>query len=308
MRSVLHLGRPLFGVGTAGLGFLSLLYQDPVIGLEPIPAGVPGRQLWAFLAAFILIASGVSLAVNWQARRGAGMLAVTLALWLVALHLPALGRYPGDPESLAAVAQTLALWGAACVLWSTLPEVRAGAFSRAPETHFLAKTGRICFGVSMLVLGIVHLSYHHVVSGWAPDWIPARALWRYVTAIAFIGAGLSIVTGAWARLAATLLGIMLGIWVLIGRWPQVVANLASQAEWMSLGTAMVLWGAALLIADSLAAETAGLGTTGSSPSWWPLARTSRTPCLRLPDPRIARAGRHQRAMSSASDDLPKSPR
>ncbi len=304
MRGVLLLGRPLFGVGMAGLGVLSLLYQNPVIGLEPIPADIPARPLWAFLTGLILIASGVSLAANWQARRGAGLLAVTLALWLVVLHLPALGGYPNDPEALAAVAQTLALWGAACVLWSTLPDTRAGALSTGPKTHFLAKAGRICFGLSMLALGAVHLSFHEIVSTWAPAWLPGRALWQYVTALAFIAAGLSIVTGARAVLAATLLGIMLGGWVMIGRWPQVVANLGSQAEWTSLGTGLVLWGAALLIGDSLAREAADMGTHATG--WWPQTRTSRTPGLRLPDPRTTRAGRTQHGISSTGDEVPNS--
>ena len=85
-----------------------------------------------------------------------------------------------------------------------------------------------------------------------PAWIPARLFWAYFVGAAFIAAGASIVTKVKARLAASLLGIMFAIWVLILHLPRVVANLHTKQEWTSLVIALGMSGGSWLVAQSLA--------------------------------------------------------
>jgi uncharacterized membrane protein YphA (DoxX/SURF4 family) len=72
--------------------------------------------------------------------------------------------------------------------------------------------------------------------------------WAYFTGCAHIAAGLAILSGVQARLAATLLGIMFGSWVLIVHIPRVLASPHVQSEWTSLCIAIALCGGAWLMA------------------------------------------------------------
>lgn len=85
-----------------------------------------------------------------------------------------------------------------------------------------------------------------------PSWIPGRLFWAYLTGVAHIAAGLSILTTIKARrLAATLLASMIGLWVLILHIPKVVVSPGNLKEWSGAFIALAICGGALLIAGSL---------------------------------------------------------
>ncbi|HEV7376874.1 MAG TPA: hypothetical protein VGN95_19315 [Pyrinomonadaceae bacterium] len=86
------------------------------------------------------------------------------------------------------------------------------------------------------------------------DRFPIEAYWPYLTGTAFIAAGLSIMTKVKARLAATLLGVMFGAWVIILHAPRVAAKLRDKEEWTSLLVATAMCGGAWLLVGSLASE------------------------------------------------------
>ena len=112
--------------------------------------------------------------------------------------------------------------------------------------------GRFMFGISMPVFGILHFIFVDYVARVQPSWIPGHVFWAYFTGVAHIAAGLSIVTNIKARLAANLLALMFGLWVLILHGPRVVASLHNRNEWASGIIAMAMCGGSLLVAGSLA--------------------------------------------------------
>jgi hypothetical protein len=86
-----------------------------------------------------------------------------------------------------------------------------------------------------------------------PKWLPpGQVFWGYVTGCCFIAAGLAIVTGIRARLAALLLTVMIASFGLLANGPMLVANPSSTFNWTESILNLALTGAAWVVADSLA--------------------------------------------------------
>lgn len=247
MDRLLRLGRPIFGVSIVAFGVLSLIYRTGVKGLEPIPTAWPGQAFLGILSGIVLVVLGACVVIGWQARRAVGFLALTMGIWLAVLHLPLIIGNPTDPNVVTIVAETLALFGATLVLWSGQPTGR------------LALIGRISFALTLVVFGILHFIYHAFVGSLVPSWIPAGVFWAYFTGTAFIAAGAGIGFRIQARLAALLLGLMFGLWVLVLHIPRAAANLGSQDELTSLFIALAMCGASWLIGNQLSTDRATAG-------------------------------------------------
>ena len=87
-----------------------------------------------------------------------------------------------------------------------------------------------------------------------PRWIPGGGwLWTQITALALIAAGLSFAAGWFDRIAATLLGVMFLLWVLLLHGPRVVSYPKSHNpdEWSSAFIALAVCGASWILAASL---------------------------------------------------------
>jgi uncharacterized membrane protein len=98
----------------------------PGVSLEKIiPAWVPGRLPWAYLAGAVLLAAGVALIVNKKARMAATCLGMMILLLVMFVYLPLLVAAPTDLVALNYFFDTLLFSGAALVLADALPAVPA---------------------------------------------------------------------------------------------------------------------------------------------------------------------------------------
>ncbi|MDB5974526.1 MAG: DoxX [Nevskia sp.] len=258
----IRLGRVLYATGMGALGMQALLRSAVVPALEPappwLPHGVPLLVL-AWLGGVVLIAAGAALLLGWKARQAAIVLGLLLLLWVVVLHLPALVARPGSGGEWTGACETLALSGSAWVLAGVLG---SGQSVRHRADHLLdraARGGRLGFGLCLPLFGVLHFIYIDYVASVIPGWIPEPVFWGYFTGAAHIAAGLAIVSGIRARLAAMLLGVMFGSWVLILHIPRVALRLEDPNEWSSLLIATALCGGAWLIAGTLPARQPAAG-------------------------------------------------
>lgn len=88
----------------------------------------------------------------------------------------------------------------------------------------LSSIGRIIYGIPFFVFGILHLVSHGSMVDFVPSWLPFHLFWIYLVGIAFIAASISIVTLKYARLACLLLALLLLIFIVTIRIPNVVAG------------------------------------------------------------------------------------
>jgi len=262
-------GRILLAIGVAALGVQSLLHADFVSSLQPVPSSLPARRILACLIGIFLVIMAIGHLSKRHVRLAAiGLGAMTL-LWLLVIHLPRLAVHPTSMGAWVVACETAALCGAAWVLVGTLsPGGKAGS-SRI--TAGAAVVGRILFGLSLLLFGLSHFRYHDLVASLVPAWIPGRLFWAYFTGAAHVAAGVSLLTNVMAPLAATLYGIMLGLFALLVNGPRAV-NLNQPAEWDSLFVAVALSGAAWIIAGclrnphALPADSAAAASVPNTPS------------------------------------------
>ncbi len=94
--------------------------------------------------------------------------------------------------------------------------------------------------------------YGAFVATLIPAWMPGRLFWAYFVGVAFFAAALAIVSGKLAPLAATLLGAMFLLWVVMLHAPRVAAALHNANEWTSMFVALAMSGGAWIVAGALA--------------------------------------------------------
>jgi uncharacterized membrane protein len=106
--------------------------------------------------------------------------------------------------------------------------------NEVPQAHGLDKImpfGRLFFAVPMGVFGAQHFTATKFIMPIVPSWIPAHRFWVLLVGAALIAAALSIIVKRQAQLAATLLGIMLFLFVVLLHIPKVVANPGDRIAW-----------------------------------------------------------------------------
>ena len=229
----------LYAFGAILLGAVGIFFHDFAMQWQPVPAGFPIRTPLAYASGFVLIAGGASLLFRQWERAGAWLLTVLLALWTVALNLPvALASF-----------KSIGAWNSPAELgFKTMGALALlSSYSGALRTT-LARVARIVAGLAACVFGFAHFNYIDFTASMVPAWIPPNGVfWAWATGAGHLAAGLALVSGIRARLAATLLAGMMGSFVVLLHLPRVVAAPDQHVEWIMLGVSSMLAGAAWLL-------------------------------------------------------------
>ena len=103
--------------------------------------------------------------------------------------------------------------------------------------------GRMFVALSLVVFGIQHFIYGGFVATLVPAFMPGRLFWAYFVGVAFIAAAMGILTNLLARPAATMLGVMFFLFVVLLHIPRVIGSSKSGTEWTSgfVALTMCLW-------------------------------------------------------------------
>jgi uncharacterized membrane protein YphA (DoxX/SURF4 family) len=240
-------GWRVYGLGVMALGLLCLVWGSFDPG-QPVPKNVPDRAVLAYAAAALMFLAGA--AVEWRrtAAWGAAALALYYALIVVILlngrvvlaHYSEFGVYSGAAEQLAIAAGGLIVYA-------------ANAGIDAASAARLTRLGQIAFGVCALLFGGAHFSYMNLTAPLVPKWLPpGQEFWAYATGIGHIAAGVAILTGVQARLAAILLTAMYASFTLLVHLPMLLADSSNHYVWSENALNLALIGVAWVVADSLA--------------------------------------------------------
>jgi len=250
MDTLLKVGRLCFAISIAFFGFQYLLYGRFMGGLPPVPPWTPGGRVLAYLMGVVLLAAGLSIATLWKARLSAIGLAVLFLLCVLFLHSLHASAILYDGVDRTRAFEALALSAMAFVLAGILP-LEVGFLEPRNILNKVVTFGRMLFAISMIVFGVQHFMYAGFITFLIPSWIPGHLFWAYFTGSAFIAAGLCIATRIFAPLAATLLGIMFLLWVLVLHAPRVVAQPRNGDEWTSAFVALAFAGGSFILAAAL---------------------------------------------------------
>ncbi|HSY35427.1 MAG TPA: hypothetical protein VK814_06730 [Acidobacteriaceae bacterium] len=239
-------GLRVYGAGVAALGLACLAFGDFDPG-QNVPRNFPAHTPLAYCAgAFMVIAAS---AIEWRRTRvwGAAALTVYYAVFVLLLMngrmlLSGYGVY-GTYEG---IAMQLAIAASALIVYAGSAQMDSALAVR------LTRIARMAFGVCSVIWGGAHFMYMNMTAPLVPRWLPpGQVFWGYLTGVCFIAAGLAILTGIQARLAAVLLTVMVASFGLLANGPVLVANPSSHFNWTESALNLALTGAAWVVADSL---------------------------------------------------------
>jgi uncharacterized membrane protein len=110
---------------------------------------------------------------------------------------------------------------------------------------------RILYAVPFIVFGINHFMYAGQMKNYVPSFFPLKTLLVYLTGLALIAAGVSIITKIRIRLASLLLAAMLFIFVLTMHIPGLFKEATMQMAMVAMLKDLGLAAAALMIAGTM---------------------------------------------------------
>src|SRR5712671_8218307 len=114
--------------------------------------------------------------------------------------------------------------------------------------------GRIFVAVSLVVFGVQHFIYGGFVATLVPAFMPGRLFWAYFVGVAFVAAAIGILTRMLARPAATMLGVMFFLFVVLLHIPRIIGNSSNGNEWTSGFVALAMCGGAWILANAAPLE------------------------------------------------------
>ena len=240
-------GWRVYGLGVMAVGMVCLAFGDFHPG-QPVPKDFPERTALAYAAAAFMLIAGA--AVQWRRTAAAGAAALTAYFGFVVVILMngrvLLAHYAefGPYESLAI---ELAIAAAGLLVYIFHAKIDAASAVR------LTRLAQMAFGICALIFGAAHFLYMDLTAPLVPKWLPpSQEFWAYATGVAHIAAGVAILTGVQARLAAILLTIMFASFTPLVHVPMLLATPSSHWIWDENAVNIALIGAAWVVADSLA--------------------------------------------------------
>ena len=241
-------GRHVYGLGLMAMGGLSLAWGDFVTG-QSAPDALPYRSLLAYAAGAIMLLTGAAMQLRRTATASAAAIIAYFMLVVMIVmdgadllaHWTVYGEYESAAEQFAIAAAALLVFAAN----ARIDEVAAARLTRV---------GQVVFGLCAIVFGGAHFAYMNLTVPLVPKWLPpSQVFWAYATGIGHIAAGIAILTGVRARLAAILLTTMYASFQVLVHVPMLMADPASHYIWGENAINLALTGAAWIAADSIAA-------------------------------------------------------
>ncbi len=240
-------GSRVYGFGVMALAIVCVAWGDFDPG-QPVPKDLPFRTVLAYSSAVFMLVAGAAIEWRRTAAWGAAALFAYYALIVVVVMngRVVLARY-GVYGTYSGIAEQLAVAAAALIAYAANARIDAARAAR------LGRLGQVVFAVCALLFGGAHFAYMNLTAPLVPKWLPpSPEFWAYATGVGHIAAGVAILTGVQARLAAVLLTIMYASFTPLVHVPMLLADPSSHLAWSENALNLALIGAAWVVADSLA--------------------------------------------------------
>jgi len=238
-RALFNTGRIFYGIAIAAMGLLTIYFRRLPYMM------IPQRHQWlndhlivVYGSGALLLLAGICIVLKKKLSQASFLLGTILLLvfffYFIPYELTVSPNYThfGDWEN---AAKELSLAGGALVI---------------------AGRRLITFGTTLFALTIISYSFDHFLyaqqaAGYVRSWVPYHIFWIYFAGAALFCSGIAILLNIRRRLAATLLGVMILIWVLILHIPYALsAPLAkNEGEVVSAFLALAYCGIAFVISS-----------------------------------------------------------
>jgi uncharacterized membrane protein len=242
-------GHAIFAATMIALGILGLVKGDFTPMWTGIPKSMPGREALAYLCAIVCLLAGAGLLWRRTSVAASGVLLGYLIGWLLLVRVSRIFFAPTETDTWWSLGDTAAMTGAAWALYTWF----AGERSAARKTFAAGENGlrvaRILYGLALIPFGVAHFTYLKETAALVPSWLPFHVGWACLTGATLIVAGVAVLTDVYARLAATLSALEMGLFTVLVWVPIVVAG-ATPFQWHEFIGSCTLTAAAWVVAES----------------------------------------------------------
>jgi uncharacterized membrane protein len=252
-------GHLAYGVAVAGLGVLVLLSGSLGSIFQPVPRWVPLRDWLAYVSGALLIGSGLALLARKTTRIGALVLTVDFFVWLLLLHLPRTLGQPMVVDNWEGCGLNMAVIAGGWILLALSSRPPAGRAARLFGASGVSLARRL-YALGLPLVGLAHFAGARGATEFVPAWLPLRIGWVYLTGAGHVAAGLAILFGVLAELAALLEAAQITAFVILSHIPAVYGAPGDRVQWGMLVYAAAIAGSAWLVAATFG---------NRPPSWLP---------------------------------------
>ena len=247
---IASVGHAVFAATLIAIGILGLVHSEFVPIWRGVPKGLPARETLTYLCALVSLACGAGLLWQRSAAIAARVLLMYLLVWFLLFKLRFIflaplveGVYQSCGENAVIIAGAWVLYAWFATDW----DKRWFGFATGDSGVRIA---RVCYGLALIAFGLSHYFYLNLTTPLIPGWLPWHVFWAYFTGAAYLAAGMAILAGVYARLAAALSALQMGTFIFLVWLPIAVAGRMTAFNWGELVATCVLTAAAWVVADS----------------------------------------------------------